>query len=137
MPFVTEVPVRFGDTDQAGIVYYPRLLHLLHIAFEELIAEVVGLPYAELMAKRNTGFPTVHMECEFTAPLRYGEVLAVATTVPEVGRTSARFEHVVTVDGDGDRRAWASIKRVAVDMRTLRPVPVPDDVRAAFARIVR
>ena len=36
MPFIARIPVRFGDVDYARIVYYPRLLHLLHVAFEEL-----------------------------------------------------------------------------------------------------
>ena len=135
MPYVAQVPVRFADVDWARIIYYPRFLHLLHVAFEEMFERHVGIPYAVLLGERNLGFPAVHLECDFKVPMRFGELLQVAISVPAVGRTSAEFLHRVTVNGPGDLRAESRIKRVAVDMKTLRPLPVPDDLRESFARI--
>ena len=131
--YVARVPVRFGDTDYARIVYYPRLLHLLHVAFEDLWAERIGIPYDRLIEERNLGFPVVHMECDFRAPIRFGEVLQVAIGVPDVGRSSVLFTHEARVRDDADLRATARLRRVCVDMGTLRPVPLPDDLRLAFA----
>ena len=55
MPFVARVPVRFGDVDWARIAYYPRLLHLLHVAFEDLFEHHVGIPYAQVLSEMNLG----------------------------------------------------------------------------------
>ena len=135
MPFTAHVKVRFGDVDWARIAYYPRLLHLLHVAFEDLFEHHVGIPYATVLAELNLGFPAAHIECDFKAPVRFGETLAVAITVPRMGQSSVDFDHRVCVKGPDDLRATAHIVRVAVDMTTLRPVPVPDRLREAFARI--
>lgn len=135
MPFISEIPIRFGDTDYARIVYYPRLLHLLHVAFEELFDRHVLLSYATLMEQRQIGFPTVKLSCEFHAPIRFGELLRVAIWVPEIGRSSVTFAHRVTVDGDDDVRVTAVLKRVAVDMRSLKSIPIPDDLRTSFATL--
>ncbi|MCA1633568.1 MAG: hypothetical protein LC802_07595 [Acidobacteria bacterium] len=35
MSFSTRITVRFGDTDPAGLVYYPNIFHYFHIALEE------------------------------------------------------------------------------------------------------
>ena len=57
MAYTAHVPVRFGDVDYARIVYYPRLLHLLHVAFEELFEHHVGTGYASLMDERDPDCP--------------------------------------------------------------------------------
>ena len=135
MPFTTRIPVRFGDVDYARIAYYPKLLHILHVAFEDFFERGVGVPYATLLGEMNIGFPAAHIACDFKKPVRFGDVLEVAITVPRIGTSSVSFHHVVTVDGPADLRSTTTIDRVAVDMETLRPVPIPDQLREAFARI--
>ena len=34
--FVTQLQVRFGDVDPAGIVYFPKIYDYIHEAFEDL-----------------------------------------------------------------------------------------------------
>ena len=125
MSFQVDVPVRFGDVDYARIVYYPRLFHLLHVSFEELFAQHVGIPYHVLIEEHNLGFPAARIESDFKRPFRFGEVLAVTIQVPRVGNSSAVFEHIVRARGEEEIRARASFTRVAVDMQSLRPVPIP------------
>ena len=69
MSFSTRIVVRFGETDPAGLVYYPRLFHYCHVAFEEFFAARTGRTYAELLARERLGFPTVNAQAEFFAPL--------------------------------------------------------------------
>jgi 4-hydroxybenzoyl-CoA thioesterase len=35
MAFRSQLKIRFGDIDHAGIVYYPRFLHYFHVALED------------------------------------------------------------------------------------------------------
>ena len=37
IPFRTTLVVRFGDVDSAGIVYYPRYPHYLHVGMERSV----------------------------------------------------------------------------------------------------
>ena len=72
--FTYTTPVRFADVDHAGIVYYPRFFHFFHLAFEELWRARMGArAYSELLDSERIGFPAVRAECEFRAPLRFGE----------------------------------------------------------------
>jgi len=38
MAFRSQLKIRFGDIDRAGIVYYPRFMHYFHVALEEFFA---------------------------------------------------------------------------------------------------
>src|ERR1051325_11642171 len=73
MPFTTRITVRFGEADPAGLVYYPRLFHYCHIAFEEFFAARCGITYEQLLARERIGFPAVNVQAEFVAPLVYGD----------------------------------------------------------------
>ena len=114
----------------------PEALHLLHVAFEEVFARHVGSPDAELLEGRNLGCPAVKIDREFMRPLRFGEVLRVATEIPRVGRSSAVFHHVVRVGAEEAPRCEARFTRVAVDMQTLEPVPIPDDIRQRLGELM-
>ena len=67
--FKLQQKVRFGDVDPAGIVYFPRIYDYIHEAFEELWETHVGARYYALLLERRMGFPLVHSEVSFTAPL--------------------------------------------------------------------
>jgi len=128
--FETTFKVRFGDTDQAGIAYYPIVLHYCHVAFEEYFEHHVGTPYHVLVGERHLGFPTVSLETEFKSPFVYGAVVTARVTVEKVGTSSV----VWTFEFHDAERLLATSRNttVAVDMRTFEKLPVPDDLRAAF-----
>jgi 4-hydroxybenzoyl-CoA thioesterase len=128
-PFRHVHPVRFGDIDHAGIVYYPRFFHYVHVAFEEMFGTA---GYRRLLDERHIGFPAVHVEFDFVSPLRYGDSIEIAVSKEKLGRTSVTLRYDVTRVGDGANVARAKVTTVAIDLRTFSPVPVPDDLRALF-----
>ena len=125
--------VRFGDEDHAGIVYYPRYFHFFHVAFEDFFDQQ-GLPYSEILDVDKVGFPTAHLETDFRKPLRFGDRFDIDVWVETIGKSSAVFRYRGRRAGDSDDTATARLTVVAVDMRTLRPVPLPDKVRVLFAQ---
>jgi len=132
MPFDTRIPVRFGDCDPAGLVYYPALFHYCHAAMEEFFAARCGVPYPLLMSERRLGFPTVNVRAEFFAPFVYGDEADVAVWASAVGRTSVTFEYRLRRAADGVLCASATHVQVAMDLEERRAVPVPEDLRRAF-----
>ena len=105
--FRHDLPVRFGDVDHAGIVYYPRFFHFFHVAFEELWRARVGArAYAELIDRDRVGFPAVRAECAFTAPLRFGDTAEIEVTVARLGGKSITFRYRIfrAARPDGRRR---------------------------------
>lgn len=91
MAYRAKCSVRFGDIDQAGIVYYPRFLHYFHIALEEFFSHELRIDYPTVILRHRIGLPTVHLETDFRKPLRYGDVFEVEIRVLAVGETSIKF----------------------------------------------
>ena len=134
MPFTTRIPVRFGDCDPAGLVYYPALFHYCHVAMEEFFAARCGRSYARVMAEERLGFPTVNASAEFLAPFVYGEEVEVEVFVSRVGKSSATFEYRLRRAGEAEVRASMTLVQVAMNLDERRAVPVPEEYRRAFAR---
>ena len=129
MAYTTRVRVRFGDEDHAQIVYYPRFFNFFHIAFEDFFNEQ-GLPYQKVLDEGGVGFPTVHLETDFKKTLRFGDVFEIEVAVEKIGRSSAVFHYLGRKDGE--LAAEARMTVVCVDMKTWKPVPIPDKYRALF-----
>jgi acyl-CoA thioesterase FadM len=77
----------FRDVDAAGTAYYPRLVDLCHCAFEAFFNERIGPAYSKVIGS-GVGFPSVHFEVDFIAPVRHGDVIDIFVRVSDVGRTS-------------------------------------------------
>jgi YbgC/YbaW family acyl-CoA thioester hydrolase len=133
MPFSARITVRFGDTDPAGLVYYPVLFHYFHAAMEEFFAARAGMTYARLVAEERVGFPTVNVRAEFFAPLVYGDEVDVEVAVARVGRSSVTFVYGARRASDGLLCARSEQVQAAMNLDTRRAVPLSDELRRAFA----
>jgi 4-hydroxybenzoyl-CoA thioesterase len=137
--FQFATPVRFSDVDHAGIVYYPRFFHFFHVAFEELWRSRIGArAYAELIDRERVGFPAVHADCDFTAPLRFGDTAVIDVAIARLGKTSITFHYRVYKDGERERTLCAEGRVVCavVDLARFVSVPVPDRVIAMLSDLV-
>lgn len=129
MSFKTPIIVRFGDVDSAGIVYYPRYPHYLHIGMERFFQEVLGIDYAELTVNRKFGLPTVRLEVDYRQPIRYGDRIEMEIEIGKVGTTSVEWLYTLRRQGDDEVAATARTVTVASDLETIEKVPVPDWLR--------
>jgi 4-hydroxybenzoyl-CoA thioesterase len=99
------------------------------VAFEDFFAGHVGRPYPDVF-REGLGFPTVKVEMEYLRPVHYGDRVAVRVSVEKVGRSSVRFRYEGSVLGQPVFRARNTA--VVVDMKTFKPITVPDDLRRKF-----
>ena len=129
MAYRTEIQVRFGDVDKAGIVYYPVIFHYLHVAQEEFFAGYVGVPYHRLIEEERLGFPTVHDSTDFHKPLRYGDTLEISVYISSVGTSSAVFEFRVRKKGSDQLLVSSSEVKVAINMDTWEKAAIPEKYR--------
>lgn len=135
MPAVTadryraQLDVRFGDIDQAGIVYYPRFVHYFHVAMEHFFRDRVGIDYARVLNEHRLGHPTVHLDVDFRKPLRYGDRLEIEVGVESIGRTSVGWRYRVFRPGEPEPAATARIVTVNLDLDSFEKVEVPDWLR--------
>ena len=131
-----EVTVEWGDCDPAGIVYYPAYFRWSDQSTHRLFAnagvvrdEMRGGPWKE-------GTPLVSAECSFKRPSQPGEKLVVESRVSRFGRSSFTISHVFR-DASGEIAAEGSETRIWArkegDARSLKAIPIPDEVRKLMA----
>ena len=130
MAFTSVQKIRFDDVDGAGIVYYPQFFHLCHAAFEDFFDTAAPISYPELIRDRRSGFPTVAIQSEFTAPLEYGDVAIVELSVQRVGRSSVDIKYNIRRKRDGAPSFSASITSVLMNLDTRRPMALPPELRS-------
>lgn len=122
-------PVRFADIDHAGIVYYPRYFHYFHVAFEELWRERIGpAAYSQIIDKDRIGFPAVRAECDFKAPLRFGETAQIEVSVPRLGSRSITFRYRIFRASDRTLCAEGQVVCAVVDLAKFVAVAIPEQV---------
>ena len=134
MAYLQRLGVRFDDVDHAQIVYFPRLFGYCHWVFEDFFGLEVKVPYAQMLNERGVGFPTVHAEADFKSPLRFGDVCRVELQTLKLSEQSITNQYRLYLGETQTLCAHVQIAVVAVQMVTFKPMPLPDDVRAAFER---
>jgi YbgC/YbaW family acyl-CoA thioester hydrolase len=81
----TKIPVRFGDTDPYGVVYFVAYFRYFHEGIEEFLNHI-GITPGNFF--RNTeekfGMPKVAADCHFFVPAFYGDELEMHTSIKEV-----------------------------------------------------
>ena len=135
MAFTSVQKIRFDDVDGAGIVYYPQYFHLCHKAFEDFFDASENFSYPGLINELRRGFPTVAIQSEFTAPLRYGDIATVSITLKKIGRSSASLSYEIRRKKDAVLCFSACITLVFMDLDSHNVLPIPDDMRNLFESI--
>ncbi|MDX2090783.1 MAG: thioesterase family protein [Kofleriaceae bacterium] len=139
--FTYATPVRFADVDHAGIMYYPRFFHLFHMAFEELWRARIGpRAYSQLIDRDKVGFPAVRAECDFKAPLAFGDTAEIEVSVARLGGKSITFRYRVFRAADSEREralcAEGQVVCAVVDLAKFVAIAVPERVTAMLANLV-
>ncbi|HEV8021523.1 MAG TPA: acyl-CoA thioesterase [Candidatus Lustribacter sp.] len=122
--------VRFGETDAAGIVFYPTYFGWFDSGTHGLLREGDAPTRDEHGAPK---FPLPIVECgaTFLAPLQFDEEIEIVSTVASLGESSLRVEHEVrTLTGKTCARGFE--QRVFVTIAGGRPhkAPIPPELRA-------
>jgi acyl-CoA thioester hydrolase len=128
-PHETRLRVRYGETDQMGVVHHANYALYVEESRTNLMRER-GCSYAEL-ERRGIGLPVRRMEMRFRAPALYEEEIVVRTRVGRVGAASVTFESEIhRLEGDA-HLASITVELACVDLgaKPRKPIVLPDDLR--------
>lgn len=117
--------VRYGETDQMGVVYHARYLEYFETARTELL-RAAGLAYAE-MERRGIFLVVTEAACRYRSPAHYDDILRIRARVAALGKASVRFEYDIRREGHGSLVAEGHTELASVDARK-RPVRLPEEV---------
>lgn len=131
MKHVHPIKVVFGDTDAAGIVFYPNFYRWMDQATHELVGKTL-MPVSKLQKERKIILPLLETFCQFKQPLFFEDLIEVHSQVVDMQNKVLKIEHVFkkegkTVASGYEVRAWTSIEEDAP-----KAVPIPDEIQQAF-----
>nr|WP_274388690.1 thioesterase family protein [Brevibacillus agri] len=83
--------VRYGETDQMGVVYHTNYLNWFEVGRTELIRNA-GLTYREL-EERGVLLPVTDASLSYKKPARYDDVVEIQTRVKELSAVRLAFAY--------------------------------------------
>ena len=131
-PLTIRFPMHWGEMDALGHANNARYFTW----FES--ARIALFERLELAARPGdtVGPVLASTSCAYRRPVVYPADLVVGVRVAKIGRSSVVTEYAVARAEDEDTPlAVAEGTVVLVDYRTMKAVPVSDDVRAAIAAL--
>ena len=128
---VTELRVRYAETDQMGVVYHANYLIWCEIGRTEYI-RAAGIPYAQI-EREGVGLAVVDVTMRCHAPARYDELIRVETSLGEVRSRTLTFDYLITRAETGERLVSATTVLASIDSQG-RITALPPAVRQRFER---
>ena len=126
--FEHEARVRYSDTDVSSRIHNAAML----VHFENAEADFLrhlGMPLS-VMSTMHLGFPRVHVEADFLAPMKYDDLMQIAVSVERLGNSSYTLAFAARVDQTPTAKGKITV--VCVDPTTGRSTAIPESMRAAL-----
>lgn len=132
---VSEIRVRYGETDQMGVAYHANYLVWCEVGRTDLI-RTLGPSYAE-MERQGVRLAVAEVSVRYRAPARYDDVIRVETRLERAQSRGVTFSYRIVLDQPAGRGtpgtviATASTVLVALDADGRTRV-MPPHVRELF-----
>jgi acyl-CoA thioester hydrolase len=127
---VTEVRVRYAETDQMGVVYHANYLVWCEIARTDHIREL-GPSYRDLEA-RGIRLAVTEASIRYIAPAHYDDRIRIETHIADLSSRTMTFEYTIRNADSLERLATARTVLISLDASN-RVSALPLDVRRALA----
>jgi len=128
---VTEIEVRYAETDQMGVVHHANYIVWFELARTRLCA-MSGYRYAEI---ERLGYllMVTGVELRYRRPARYGDTVQVTCWGERLASRGIRFAYEVR--RDGELLATGSTEHIWIERAGGRPCRIPEQLRAPFERL--
>ncbi len=94
----TKLRVRYGETDQMGIVYYGNYADYLEQGRTEWLRSL-GFSY-KFMEENNIHLPVVNLNIDYKKPALYDDVLTITTTLKKTPSVKIEFYYEIHNQND-------------------------------------
>ncbi len=119
---ITDVRVRYADTDQMKTVYYAKYFDYFEQARSDLLREM-GMPYPEI-ERMGYYLPVVEAYAKYFRPARYDDLLSVKTILRQMPQVRVRIEYEIHRGNDAIAEGYTVHSFVST--ATGRPARAPE-----------
>lgn len=121
---IISLRVRYGETDQMGIVHHVNYLHYFEVARTELLREC-GFSYKSIEEK---GYLLVVTEsqCRYLKPARYDDELRVETWLSLLGNVRIHFQYRILRGEEVLAKGYTKLGCISPERV---PTAIPEELR--------
>ncbi|MBC2845491.1 acyl-CoA thioesterase [Winogradskyella flava] len=118
----TKIRVRYGETDQMGVVYHANYAVYFEVGRTEWLREF-GLSYNDMEAE-GIMLPVISLSINYKSSARYDDVLKVKTKLKKLPTASIEFDYELYNASD-ELLATGNTILAFIDMKRNRPTRCP------------
>lgn len=119
------INVRYGETDQMGVVYHGNYAQYFEVARIDWLSKI-GISYKE-MEQNGVMLPVVSLANKFIKSAFFADDLTIITSLKKMPTAKIEFGYKV-FNQEGELLTTAETILVFVSMETKRPIKCPDYV---------
>lgn len=118
----TKIRVRYGETDQMGVVYHANYAVYFEVGRTEWLRQF-GLSYSSMEAQ-GIMLPVISLSINYKNSARYDDELKVKTKLKKMSTASIEFEYELRNDSN-DLLATGNTVLAFIDKKRNRPTRCP------------
>ncbi|WP_299117954.1 thioesterase family protein [uncultured Winogradskyella sp.] len=118
----TQIRVRYGETDQMGVVYHANYASYFEVGRTEWLRQY-GITYKS-MEENGIMLPVVSLNIKYKNSARYDDLLTLKTSLKKTPMASIEFDYELLNDNE-ELLATGHTVLVFIDMKKNRPTRCP------------
>ncbi|NAY90691.1 YbgC/FadM family acyl-CoA thioesterase [Muricauda sp. JGD-17] len=115
--------VRYGETDQMGVVYHGNYAQYLEMGRVEWL-RALGVTYRS-MEENGIMLPVISLQIDYKKSAKYDDLITVETTLAKLPMVKIEFDYKI-FNASQELLASANTVLAFVDMKTNRPIKCPN-----------
>lgn len=130
-PHFLTIPTRWIDND-----IYGHVNNVVYYAYFDTVINAYLIDRGELDIHRGQVIGVaVETKCSFYQPIAFPDQIDAGLRVAHLGNSSVRYEVGLFRQPDAEPAAFGYFVHVFVERVSRRPVPIPDQIRAALSQL--
>lgn len=125
---IHQVKAYFGDTDAAGIVFYPNFYKWMDQATTELVGKNI-LPTSVLYKEKHILLPLIETFCEYYSPIYFEDVVDIYSEITKITDRTIRVEHVFKREGEIVAKGYEVKAWTKKEENGLKSESIPDKIK--------
>ena len=130
--FTIRRKIRFGQSDPAGIVFFPEFFRMFNDLFEDWVRIGLDIDFAAQFRDHQRMFPLVHVTTDFKKARMMGQTMDLTLILTDLGRSSIHY--TIIGHDDGVEIVRAECVTCIASKKLQKSVPLPDDIRGKMER---
>jgi len=124
---ITQIRVRYAETDQMNVVYYGNYAQYFEVGRVESIRQL-GYTYKDMEAE-GVMMPVIELNVKYLRPATYDDLLTVKTQIREMPHDHRIEFHQEVFNEKGKLLTAGNVKLYFLETKTWKKTNMPDALR--------